>query len=473
LCFTYEDDGQDAFVEERNRRKGQKCALGSHPLNLGDLYVNEEQKIGTNFYSPTYMFYDKTISNFQNDYRQPFIPVIHSEYTAIWNATNNNNLPPKIEEFAPRILIWYGNQPLNQNNPNSFTWRWGEDGDQTSVEHRIRYPFAGTYSDQDMTLAGDCEVGTFVYPRPTMYYEENTQENATNNPPPYNVGNGLYEMFWERMILGLIDRPKIKKAFFKLTPLDIANLNFRRLIHIRGEQSDTYYILNKIVDYKPGLNVLTQVELFEFHNYKPLKSNFFTLDKGFGEPNNPSSDDFIPVLVSGGKVKTPNLDNQLGIYDIQKKPFVDKGVSAYGSATKSWFEENVNYQPKTYFCNGVNMPTTNGQIKSYNVGGQTVQNNGNTSLGKNIQSNNTNSIIIGDGNVPNSNHKIQFGVGGQTALAISSTGEILEGGGGVIYYEDATTGKVEHVITGVPNYSVTTKQLTYTYAKCLMCEEYK
>ena len=47
LCFTYENDGSDGFVEERNRRVGQKCELGSHLMNLGELYENEDQQIGT------------------------------------------------------------------------------------------------------------------------------------------------------------------------------------------------------------------------------------------------------------------------------------------------------------------------------------------------------------------------------------------------------------------------------------------
>ena len=53
LCFTYENDSADVFVEERNRRRGQICELGSHALNLGELYLNDDQKIGSDYYSPT------------------------------------------------------------------------------------------------------------------------------------------------------------------------------------------------------------------------------------------------------------------------------------------------------------------------------------------------------------------------------------------------------------------------------------
>ena len=455
LCFTYENDSNDKFVEERNRRRGQNCELGSHSLNLGELFTNEEQKIGSDFYSPSYMFYDNTISDNANAYKQPFVPVIHSEYSTIWNASSNAALPEKTTDYNPRILTWFGLQPLNQADgiDAANTWRWGYDNNSDAVESLTTYPFAGVYCDQDGTLGGSLVINSITYNNPSLYFE-NSDINSVSTAPPYAQTSGLYKMFWEFNILTLIKRPIIKKAFFKLTPKDIANLDFKKLIHLKSSQSDTYWILNKITDYKAGANQLTSVELFEYHNTRPLESDFPYLSEGNGKNDTPQWSDFDFELVNNGVIKLPPnlMQNNLGIYDTTKIPILSKGTQSSSLPTKQ--PDNIlptgQKTATSYFDAGTRAPIGGNLGNSGNIGNNNNINVGAISIGNNIINQKSNQIVIGDGNNTKSLSAIEMTTNGRTAFAIKSDGIFREGGGGVIYYEDATTGEVREVITGVP-----------------------
>jgi len=448
LCFTYENDSSDGFVEERNRRRGQQCELGSHALNLGELYVNEDQKIGSDFYAPTYMFYDKTISTNQGTFKQPFIPVIHSEYSAIWSANTNSQLPAKTNDYAPRILVWYGLQPLNQadGSTSNNRWRWGYDNNSNSPELKKEYPFGGVYCDQNGNLGGSVGVGAITYDNPSLYFED-SEINAVSTSPPYDISDGLYKMFWEYNILTLIDRPVILKAWFKLTQKDIATLDFRNLIHLEGKQSNTYWILNKITDYKCSANKLTQVELFEYHNTRPLKGQFQGINSGFGVNVTPVWTDNTPILVSGGVIKVPTkyIHTDLQINSPTKKPILVKGTQAMGLPQKQATFEDTNY-----FDDGTQVPVNANLPQSHNVGDNHNINTGSITIGKNINAQKSNQIIIGNGNNVKSPAQIQLSSNGKTSIAIKSDGIFREGGGGVVYYTDATTGEVKEVMTGIP-----------------------
>ena len=84
------------------------------------------------------------------------------------------------------------------------------------------------------------------------------------------------------------------------------------MIFIESQQGDTYWILNKIIDYKGSKNNVTQVELYEYHNATPNTNLFPTLDKGFGVNETDISNDFNAVQVSQGNY-TGSKGKQLGL----------------------------------------------------------------------------------------------------------------------------------------------------------------
>ena len=479
LCFTYENDSEDGFVEERNLLKDQVCELGSHAMNLGDLYEDDDQKIGSDFYAPTYMFYDKTISTNGGAYKQPFIPVIHGEYTAIWSVSNPNDLPDKISEWTPRILIWYGLQPLNQIDgvTSSNQWKWGWSNNTQPYQLLDKYPFGGVYCDQDGTIGGSFSFGGFTYDSPSLYFE-NSDINAVPTNPPFAQTNGLYEMFWEFNILTLLDRPKIKTAFFKLTPYDIANLDYQKLIFLRSAQSDTYWILNKIIDYKGSKNVLTKVELFEYHNVMPLKSKFPTINTGYGVNLTPTFSDYTPIKINpNGTTKIPikYINDKLKI----NAPFPTGNESPI--KTTSYLPQNVNWQRsnpngfsggKNYFAGGTRVPVTGKLPNGISIGSDNkVVNNGGTAIGQGLTVYKQNQIVIGNKNNPASNRPIEFTQNGKTAMCVTNNGMFMEGGGGVVYYEDTTTGEMKEVMTGIPQTSKLKRQTTYYYTRVVKGNE--
>lgn len=468
LCFTYENDNADGLVEERNRRRGQICELGSHALNLGDLYLNEEQKIGSDYYAPTYMFYDKSVSNNQGADKQPFIPIIHSEYSAAWMVQYNVNLPDKLTEFKTRILTWYGLQPLNQvDGATSLnTWRFGYDDLTDPTENLQKYPFAGVYSDQVGNLGGTLLLGGVTYNSPSLYFER-SDINVVATPPPYDQTNGLYQMFWESHILSLIDRPVIKIAFFKLTPADIANLDYRKLIYIQGAQADTYWILNKITDYKAGSNQLTKVELFEYANTRGVSKN--SMKKGFGANVTPQWTDYNakPIAFGVAKVETKYMTSSL---DIANEEFINNPTNQTQQTIKLPRQSgvvspiNINYTH-----DGTKVPSQLAPNAGGNIGNNANIGVGAISIGKNINQTNAN-IVIGDGNNRYSTQPIQFTQNGITALAISEGGLVLEGGGGCVYYENPA-GEIMEVMTGVPYHTIQVGVTpVFSYVRCLLSE---
>jgi len=470
LCFTYENDSTDGFVEERNRRRAQKCELGSHSLNLGDLYVNEDQNIGTEFYSPTYHAYDKTISNNNGSYMQPFLPIIHGEYSHIWSNSENWQQPNKINDYAPRILIWYGEQPLNQiaGASSVATWRWGNDGDTTYEWSDLnKYPFAGTYSDQDGTLGGSLSINNVGYPNPSLYFED-SQINAFPSTVPYEENAGLYKMFWEQNILSMLSRPKIKTIYAMLTSNDIASLDYRKLIFIESPQANTYWILNKIIDFKVGKNELTKVELYEYSNTRILKNTFPNINNGSGENDTGQHTDFNAEPVNNGKWKVSSNEviNGLGMFNQTRIPLFNKGVNTSSLATKQFAPIVLGKSTSTnYFDDGIRAPVTGGNTSS-NIGDNQNVNAGSISIGNNQLINNSNKIVIGDGNNSRSKNTVEVTANGRTAFGIKADGIFREGGGGVVYYEDVVTNEFREVMTGVPqNLGGVNRTQTYFYTR--------
>jgi hypothetical protein len=77
--------------------------------------------------------------------------------------------------------------------------------------------------------------------------------------PSANIFNG----FWSEYLGEITDKDaKLLVGFFRLTEVDIFQLDFAKLIYIDG----TLFRLNRIVDYNPMSQELTKVELLRVIN---------------------------------------------------------------------------------------------------------------------------------------------------------------------------------------------------------------
>tara|TARA_R110000744_G_scaffold168571_1_gene286282 strand:+ start:10381 stop:13860 length:3480 start_codon:yes stop_codon:yes gene_type:complete len=445
LCFTYEDDGADGFVEERNSLVDQVCSLNSYAMDLGTLYKDKESKIGTNYFSPSYQFRDKTIGN--NQGKSPLITVIHSEYTLIWNELDSNFFPDKVVDFAPRILLWTSLIPLNKQDGaiTGNEWRWCKDN-QALWELKKNIPSALSFYDEDELQFGSLQVGgDTLYPTlPYNNVEANRVQPAPILPATYPLCQGLYDVFYERSIENLIQRPRLKKAKFYLEANDIAQLDLRKLVYLRTGTEDTYWIINRITDYKPGQNQLTTVELYQFIPARPVKGR----GKGKYIQNNEingQTKDYV-INYSGGK----NNVHKLGTNGIVRQGNGTKqhlsGVTPRNENTKAARNFEINKASPVPLpvwrssTNGSTLNTLPNSNPGVNIGydNDVQQNSGTVALGRNLKNLNPNKIYIGYGSVPLGNTSpIQIMSGQKNpALAIDNNGNVLEGGGGSIMAKD-------------------------------------
>ena len=381
-------------------------------------------------------------------------------------------MPDKVEDFAPRILVWYGKQPLNQADglTNNNHWFWGFDENTSDPEKLTYYPFAGVYCDQDGDIGGAVSLGGVTYNFPSLYFNKSSINAVVPMPATgYEQTNGLYEMFWQRNILSMLERPKIKTAFFKLTPEDIAKLDFRRLILLNPNKPtpDTYWILNKVIDYKGSKNELTQVELFEYHNGTPDLDLFPVKDKGFGLNETDISTDFNAVQVSQGNY-TGSKGKQLGL-----NPNVFKSTPTVGVQNNMLAYKQKHAFSKTYTSDGTRIPLNSNLKNSQNVGNNKSLNVGSISIGNEQNVNVPNQIVIGQGNNRLGNQSIQFTLNDRTAATVTNDGIFREGGGGCVYYEDTATGRIMEVVTGIPKVDIIANTTTYYYTHVVKGNEDK
>jgi hypothetical protein len=141
-----------------------------------------------------------------------------------------------------------------------------------------------------------------------------------NEVLPNVTTDNLYNLYWYDYV-NLIAQSKLLTAYFNLDEYDISSLNFAKLIWIR----DSYYILNKIIDYDATSNGLTKVELI-----KAIKSPKF----------NRGGRQIVPGYLS--EVQTAN-PVRFGKGDIFINNVIDgiTGNENYGAMTSMMGRDNV------------------------------------------------------------------------------------------------------------------------------------
>lgn len=155
------------------------------------------------------------------------------------------NIVSAIDTVSPKVSglkILYDNGWLIGNDW-IFNYKSGHLSGTTTFDGTTQgYPTATHFYPNPINPTDDLNFGQTDY----LYY--NDWETLTNN----NLYNKYYHRFVKQIETG-----KLLTAYFYLTEYDILNLDFRNKIWIL----DSYWYLNKIIDYNANDNLLTKVEL--------------------------------------------------------------------------------------------------------------------------------------------------------------------------------------------------------------------
>ena len=83
------------------------------------------------------------------------------------------------------------------------------------------------------------------------------------NPPTTSTVEtveGLYTLYYKNMINQLKSKPRTRTYSVKLSNTEMLLIDLSRLVYI----DNTYWKINKIIDYSPVKDVFTRVELIEW-----------------------------------------------------------------------------------------------------------------------------------------------------------------------------------------------------------------
>jgi hypothetical protein len=222
------------------------------------------------------------------------------------NDTPSNRLIPKIYDAD----ISEGAQPTDanirilyfQNLPSSPSWELASYFNPTLTQ--TTYPYAGHW-DNPITPTVDINFGLPL----ELFYQANSYTGTLQ------VTNAnLYNIYHRNYINEVTDKDsKVMTGMFYLEPTDINTLDFRDQIVI----DNSYWRLNKVMNYNPFKEGLTKVELIKIKEAVTFQKSEKSLNSGgyLGKEKMPSPS--TEIKTNGNKYppfqgKVSGADNRVG-----------------------------------------------------------------------------------------------------------------------------------------------------------------
>ena len=217
MLFSYKED-DDLYNENYTKSIDGEEIYGQKKIEFDNQFVKGTKKVESIF-SPTPLIYS-------SPNEEMIIPFI---------GTSNNDINIR--------TLYYGGL---LNTLNSKTWHLDsvDSGTPTTTTYTT-YPYAGHFDDP-ITPTVDINFGL----NPYYYYTE-----LTTSP-----NNNLYNKYWRNTVNQIAEGKLITSKFY-LTEVDIGFIRFN--LNARIYVKDSWYHINKIVDYNPLGNGLTKVELIK------------------------------------------------------------------------------------------------------------------------------------------------------------------------------------------------------------------
>ena len=189
-------------------------------------------------------------------------PVMREEVASramvhLYKVENNVKIP---DNFKPRVVFF------SPGTPSTTSWQIQYAAGPVTYN---TYPYAGHINN----LTDPVFDQLFSYPE-EVYFSIGVYPQSTN----------LYTTYYEQLIDSIGDRnSRLLEGYFYLTPTDISNLDFRKIIKVGNH----FFQLQKVDKYNPIANGLSYVALFkilgelqpEDYDYILLENDAFMLQE--------------------------------------------------------------------------------------------------------------------------------------------------------------------------------------------------
>lgn len=232
LLFTYKSDNDPANKNYTESTGGD--VYGQKRIEYTNEFTGSEKKIETPF-SAT--------------------PLIYSD-----NHSQGMILPSIVEDSNIRVLYYGG----VIDTLNDVEWIYDETDRSGSDFFHTEYPYVGHF-DNPISPTIDINFGS------NDFYYYNDLLGTTENT--------MYDRYWKNYVEQVSDSKMLKCKLY----LTISDISFiRENMNAKIWLNDAYYNVNKIIDFNPIDNTLTEVELIlqkPFQKFDP-----FTLDVTVTEP---------------------------------------------------------------------------------------------------------------------------------------------------------------------------------------------
>ena len=423
VYFRYKKDTGDKIVERYNQSMSDSLGIDKELWDLRitneDLYRKLEKNLGSTVIAPTFRLHtggngcDHTFP--ATPYNQsPTVPVMWSG-SCSWGWFNTLDRPAYDTSHNLRILNYHG--------LSGATGTWELTDDSGIVQSHSTYPYAYTYN-----------------------YEHHGSATYDDNLAWHTCGvqKGLFDRYYGNFFEKISGGAALRTCMMDLTPTDIANFDFRNIIRIEMDGGiATYWTVNKVSDYKPGLDELTRVELIEWKYQIPNKRGSTNAKKiappatNYGGLDVLNPDGGSALVKEGDRTIVLSANGDYSIVDNKHIPEANIVPTRNNVTVKGQLMEApvVNQQSMiTNSSNGItNQPARYSGINNNNINGDSI------ALGKGLKAH-AGQVILGSHNESNPNDIFQVGSGyisggqfiKQNAISVDENGEFSVFGGEVV-----------------------------------------
>tara|TARA_B100001094_G_C18193432_1_gene808912 strand:- start:2566 stop:7122 length:4557 start_codon:yes stop_codon:yes gene_type:complete len=286
VTFRYDSDSSDSIIESYEETNDPLWSLG---LSNDQLYNKTDSKdLGTKIFSSTIQFKSHPINEADelmggdgtypcNSYfgtGNPDMPVIWGDMgieddydewedpTPLFDylTTNSRPVDNTIGKFKTRILSYFGQKPMGGSQ--NLSWTSNNAGLVTDMNGNPSLSGTVNY----MAKEGQ-DYHSLAW--------EDTLVTGVNGGTSYSTP-GLYTKYWARHYDRVNLKGTLRTCNIALNATDINKFDYRDIILIRFGNMAHYYTVNKIIDYKPGKDELTKVELLGYDLKRNIKQEDFS-----------------------------------------------------------------------------------------------------------------------------------------------------------------------------------------------------